>query len=123
MYGRDAIGFEMAMRGIVSKPKLIDECSTAPFIPQLKETVDTLLHNHGIEIEVNKIDDHTEHLIIKFPQGTTEEEIFPRTVQARYCITLPDGYQLYRMGSINRKELSIISVNTNDIPKALRDVI
>ncbi len=49
------------------------------------------LGQHGCAVSSSE-----EHDLITFPEGTTEREIFPRTFESRYRITLPDGTTCYR---------------------------
>ena len=49
------------------------------------------LQRHGCTVSAS-----TDYDLVTFPEGTTEQEIFPRTFESRYRITLPDGTTCYR---------------------------
>lgn len=51
-----------------------------------------IMVKHGCTLE-----EHPNKCIVFFPEGTTKTEIYPRTMQSRYLIMLPDGYELLEM--------------------------
>jgi hypothetical protein len=60
--------------------------STLPFEDgEAKE----IMVKHGCRFE-----EHPDEWIVFFPEGTTKTEIYPRTMQSRYRIVFPDGYEL-----------------------------
>ena len=67
----------------------LHQLTTLPFeVEEAKE----IIRKHGCVLE-----EHPQECIIFFPEGTTRTEIYPRTTQSRYCIVLPDGYELLEM--------------------------
>ena len=65
------------------------QLTTLPFeVEEAKESI----RKHGCTIE-----ERPNKCIIFFPEGTTRTEIYPRTMQSRYRILLPDGYELREM--------------------------
>jgi len=63
----------------------LHQLTTLPFEEEAKE----IMLKHGCTLE-----EHPNECIIIFPEGTTKTEIYPRTMQSRYRIILPDGYEL-----------------------------
>src|SRR6266852_4810629 len=53
------------------------------------EEAKEIIRKHGCTLE-----EHPDKCIIIFPEGTTKTEIYPRTLQSRYRIVLPGGYEL-----------------------------
>jgi hypothetical protein len=64
----------------------LHQLTTFPFeVEEAKE----IMRKHGCTLE-----ERPDKCIIFFPEGTTKTEIYPRTMQSRYRIVLPDGYEL-----------------------------
>jgi hypothetical protein len=61
------------------------------------------MRKHGCTIE-----ERPNKWIIFFPEGTTKTEIYPRTMQPRYRIVLPDGYEL-REACDRYREVSLLA--------------
>ncbi len=61
---------------------------TPPFIDEVTKVIKA----HGCEIV-----EYADYCVVTFPEGTTRTEIFPRLYNARYQITLPDGFQVREM--------------------------
>src|SRR6266702_874897 len=49
-----------------------------------------------------------EDVIVKFPDGTTYQELFPRTTTARFRIMLPDKLELRMVDTQGKCRLSIV---------------
>lgn len=57
--------------------------------PPLEEEAKAVILRHGCTLKEGR-----NECIIYFPEGTTKTEILFRTMNARYQIKLPDGYEL-----------------------------
>lgn len=57
--------------------------------PPLEEEAKTVMLRHGCTLKESR-----NECIIFFPEGTTKTEILFRTMNPRYHIKLPDGYEL-----------------------------
>src|SRR6266700_4473566 len=64
------------------------------------DEIKALLQQHGCTL-----DEHAEHTVLTFPEGTTRKEVLPRTFQARYDIFFPDGFFIQEV-YIRHKQLS-----------------
>jgi hypothetical protein len=71
----------------LSEPKAITTLTTPPIIPEALETISTHC----------QVEDHGTYCVVHFPEGTTRQEIFPRTWNTHYLLSLPDGYRLREM--------------------------
>ncbi len=58
-------------------------------LPFEEEKTKEIMRKHGCRLE-----EHPHECIVFFPERTTRTEIYPRTMQPRYQIVLPDGYEL-----------------------------
>ncbi len=76
------------------------QLTTLPFeVEEAKE----IIRKHGCIVE-----EYPDKYIIIFPEGTTKTEIYPRTMQERYRIVLPDGYEL-REAYDRYREVSLLA--------------
>ena len=85
-----------------------------PFLPELAQVVTEMLESHGVTVQVEK-----ECVILTFPEGTREEELFPRISGSlgRFIVTLPDGYQCKHIYSVATKPPSSITFDAGDLPQ------
>ena len=58
----------------------------AELLPRIRD----IFAEHQVEYQ-----ERGDHWNMKFPDGSTKAELWPRVNRARYEITLPDGYKLY----------------------------
>ena len=76
------------------------------------------LEQHGCVITPQ-----SDYDLIIFPEGTTEKECFPRTIEQRCAITLSDGTVLYRhalraRANPNENGLNLLFMGEGDLPIA-----
>lgn len=70
------------------------------------------LQQHGCAVSSSE-----EYDLITFPEGSTEQEVRPRTFESRYCITLPDGTICYRQCLRSRIDVRKNDLNVLLLPK------
>jgi len=71
----------------LSCPKPVTSLTTPPIIPEALP----MLSTHC------QVEDHGTYCVVHFPEGTTRQEILQRAWNARYLISLPDGFKLREM--------------------------
>jgi hypothetical protein len=71
----------------LSEPEPVSSLTTPPIIP---EALSMLSHHCQIE-------NHGTSCLVHFPEGTTRQEIYPRTFNERYLLLLPDGFKVQEM--------------------------
>jgi len=84
MEGRRTMN-EQSLRHITAPTCPLHQLTTPPLEEKAKE----IMLRHGCSVE-----EHPNECIIFFPAGTTKTEILLRTMNPRYRIKLPDGYEL-----------------------------
>lgn len=68
-------------------------------VPSLPTEIEPLLIAQGCQIiKGEKSWNHV--TIVQYPPNSTRSELFPRTMQSRYIVTLPNGFELLEV--INR---------------------
>jgi hypothetical protein len=67
----------------------VTSITVPPFDRTIEISVSQLLEEHGCTIKKEE-----GAFTVTFPVGTWKKELFPRTACERYCITLPDGFQM-----------------------------
>jgi hypothetical protein len=90
--------------GIVVRWHTVSSIKTPPFSGVYADVVRETLRRHGCSIQ-----EHQEYVLVTFPAGTRKRASHLQTLQERYRIILPDGYELYEICSINR-ELSVLAL-------------
>jgi hypothetical protein len=81
---REKIMNEQSFTHIVAPTHPLHRLTTPPLEEEAKEAI----LKHGCKLE-----EHPNECTILFPEGTTRTEIFLRTMNPRYQIKLPDGYE------------------------------
>ncbi len=71
----------------LSKPQTVTTLTTPPILPEAL----SMLSAHC------QVEDHGTYCLVHFPEGTIRQEIFPRAWNARYLISLLDGFKLREM--------------------------
>jgi hypothetical protein len=71
------------------KREPVTTITTPPFLPSFDALFLEILMAHTI-----RIDKRTGEYLLHFPEGTSKTEILPRTLDERYRIVLPDGFEL-----------------------------
>jgi hypothetical protein len=71
----------------LSEPKAVTTLTTPPIIPEALQII----------CQHCQVEEHGTYCVVHFPEGTTRQEIYPRTWNARYLLLLPDGYRLREM--------------------------
>ena len=89
----------------------VTHIQSKPFVPALASVYIQQLEQHGCTVEASG-----EIWTITFPAGTTRQEIFPRAMEMRCEISLPDGYQLFEV--IKRTDLTALFFPTETLPDA-----
>jgi hypothetical protein len=65
-------------------------------VKRLTEDAIELLRLHGCTVTVK-----AKEVLVQYPEGSIQYELFPRTHEPRYAIVLPDGFELLEMQVIN----------------------
>ncbi len=87
------------MMSITQPPQPLHQLKTPPLTEEAKE----VMVRHGCTLK-----EHPNECIIFFPEGTTKTEMLLRTMNPRYQIKLPDGYELREVYDKYR-EISMLS--------------
>jgi hypothetical protein len=83
-------------------------------MPTIEGWAETLLQQHGCTVTR-----HMYHLTITFPEGTLMQEVWPRTLQMRYDLFLPDGAVLMRQQL--DQDFSMLLFPESAVPQAVRE--
>jgi len=98
---------------MIDEPTLLDEA--IKFRKGIPPKIVEYLEQHGCIISPFPGYD-----LIAFPEGTTELEQPPRTLESRYLITLPDGMVCYRQCLCSRADVSENGLSVLFFPKEVK---
>lgn len=101
-----------------SKPVIRSEVERLNVMPFDSEVVDYCigaLRSYGCVIAIS-----SDRYTVFFPQGTIQEEILPRTLDARYKIIFPDGFSIE--GVVRRgSDLYMLKMPKSILPEHLQE--
>jgi hypothetical protein len=101
-----------------NKPAIRSEVERLNVIPFDSEVVDYCigaLRLHGCVIAIS-----SDRYTVFLPQGTIQEEILPRTLDARYKIIFPDGFEIE--GVVRRgSDLHMLKMPKSILPEHLQE--
>ena len=92
----DAI-LPQATDNIVVRWHTVSSIKTPPFSGVYADVVRETLRQHGCTIE-----EHREYVLVTFPPDTRKRASHLQTLQERYRIVLPDGYELLEICNVQR---------------------
>ena len=93
----------------------VERLNVLPFDSEVVDYCIGALRSHGCVISIS-----SDRYIVFFPQGTFQEEILPRTLDMRYKLLFPDGFEIesiVRRGS----DLHTLKMPKSILPEHLRE--